>query len=87
MELVPSWFSTNTVAQFAQGATSSQTGLKAEDTILSIDGSPVFTETDVAMLLMSATDGKADITVSRNGEQVELTDVQFPLVENQDGTS
>ena len=78
---------TNTVAQFAQGATSSQTGLKAEDTILSIDGSPVFTETDVAMLLMSATDGKADITVSRNGEQVELTDVQFPLVENQDGTS
>ena len=78
---------TNTVAQFAQGATSSQTGLNAEDTILSIDGSPVFTETDVAMLLMSATDGKADITVSRNGEQVELTGVQFPLVENKDGTS
>ena len=77
---------TNTVAKFAEGATSSQTGLMAEDTILFIDGSPVFTETDVAMLLMSATDGTADLTVSRHGQKVELTDVQFPMVTNQDGS-
>lgn len=78
---------TTTVAKFAEEATSSQTGLQAEDTILSIDDSPVFTETDVAMLLMSATDGRADITVSRSGQRVELTDVQFPMVTNEDGSS
>ncbi len=78
---------TTTVAKFAEGASSSQTGLQAEDTILSIDGSPVFTETDIAMLLMSATDGTADITVSRSGQTVELTDVQFPMVDNEDGSS
>ena len=77
---------TNTVAKFADGATSSQTGLMAEDTILSIDGSPVFTETDVAILLSSVTDGTADITVSRNGTTVELSNVQFPMVTNEDGS-
>ena len=78
---------TNTVAQFTEDATSSATGLQAEDTILAINGSPVFTETDVAMLLMSAADGKADITVSRNGQRTQLQDVQFPVITNEDGST
>lgn len=51
-------------------------GLKSQDKVLKIDGRNVLYYTDVAYLL-SRTDGKADITIERNGEKLELTDVEL----------
>lgn len=49
-------------------------GLKSQDKVLKIDGRAVLYYTDVAYLL-SRTDGKADITIERDGEKIELADV------------
>lgn len=51
-------------------------GLKSQDKVLKIDGRNVLYYTDVAYLL-SRTDGKADMTIERNGEKLELTDVEL----------
>lgn len=51
-------------------------GLKSQDKVLKIDGRNVLYYTDVAYLL-SRTDGKADMTVERDGEKLELTDVEL----------
>ncbi|MBR3835583.1 MAG: site-2 protease family protein [Clostridia bacterium] len=51
-------------------------GLKSKDKVLTIDGRRVLYYTDVAYLL-SRTDGKADMTIEREGEKIELTDVEL----------
>ncbi|MBQ8574590.1 MAG: site-2 protease family protein [Clostridia bacterium] len=51
-------------------------GLKSQDKVLKIDGRNVLYYTDVAYLL-SRTDGKADMTIERDGEKLELTDVEL----------
>ncbi len=49
--------------------------LQVGDEFASIDGERVYTQADITMLLDRDTDGKHDITVLRNGEKLELTDV------------
>ncbi len=51
-------------------------GLKSQDEIVKIDGRRVFYYTDVPYLL-SRTDGKTDMTVIREGERLELNDVEI----------
>ncbi len=51
-------------------------GLKSKDKVLKIDGRNVLYYTDVAYLL-SRTDGKTDMTIERDGEKIELTDVEL----------
>ncbi|MBR6531745.1 MAG: site-2 protease family protein [Clostridia bacterium] len=51
-------------------------GLKSKDKVLEIDGRSVLYYTDVAYLL-SRTDGKADVTIERDGEKMKLTDVEI----------
>lgn len=51
-------------------------GLKSKDKVLKIDGRNILYYTDVAYLL-SRTDGKTDMTIERDGEKIELTDVEL----------
>lgn len=51
-------------------------GLKSQDKVIKVDGRRVLYYTDV-MYLLSRTDGKADFVVERDGEKIELDDVQI----------
>lgn len=68
-----------TVAQFADGATSSKTGLQAGDKILSIDGAAVHINVDITLGLIMSNRGKVHMEVLRNDKVVDLPNVQFPM--------
>lgn len=84
-------FSTTTIAQLPETARSYQTGLRAGDEIIKINGRRVVTaDFDMMMALQSDEDGVFDMVVKRtvDGERqkVELKDVAFELKTTEDGT-
>ena len=70
-------FATTTIAEFSESAVSVQSGLKANDTILEVDGRRIFTTYDLSYAFTNVKDGKVDIVVNRDGEKVSLKDVTF----------
>lgn len=74
-----------TVAQFANGATSSQTGLQVGDKILKIDGASVHIGTDITLGLIMSNRGKVNMQVLRSGKVVDLPNVQFPVASDGNG--
>ena len=75
---------TTQILQFQENAISQQTGLKEGDILLEIDGRKVFSDMDISFLMSRSDDGIFDMTVRRDGEKVELSDVTFKT-EKQDG--
>lgn len=88
MEYLPS----NVIHSFEEQSVSSEY-LKAGDKILSVDGLPIFTDTDISYKLLNS-DRKNDkgnlvydFKVKRNGETITLRDVEFMTIEHDDGTT
>lgn len=75
---------TNQVAHFAEGAVSSTTGLQEGDRIVRIDGKRVWSSSDISYLIARDGDGTVNFTVERDGQTVELPNVQF-ATEERDG--
>ena len=72
---------TTTVSSFAQNATTNkQGGLKKKDQIIKMNGRRVFSVDEISYILGTAESNKVDLVVKRNGEKVELNDVEFPRV-------
>ena len=79
--LAPSkMFTTTTIAEFEQNAVSEKTGLKADDTIVEVDGRKIFTTYDLSYAFTNVEDGKVDIEVKRNGERKLLKNIEFKTV-------
>ncbi|MBQ8926972.1 MAG: site-2 protease family protein [Oscillospiraceae bacterium] len=75
---------TTTVSDFPYDAetgksysTSQSCGLMAEDTILSIDGMRILTDTDLSYKLQTNPSESMTVVVRRNGERVTLENVRF----------
>lgn len=81
-----------TIAQFREQSVSSSY-LMQGDEILSVDGLPIFSVSDVSYKLQSSdrknADGNLvfDFVVKRNGEKITLKDVEFMTMSNEDGSS
>lgn len=75
-------FPTTTIASLEEDALAYQTGLRAGDTILSINGRRVLMDSDMAMEMQNDEDGVLQMVVRRDGEKVKLDNVTFTL--NQD---
>lgn len=81
-----------TIAEFRDQSVSSNV-LQVNDEILSIDGTTIFSISDVTYKLQNSDrrsdDGNLvfDFTVRRNGEKVVLKDVEFMTTENSDGST
>ncbi len=75
---------TRTVAQFYEGASTQASGLQVGDTITAVNGRRCFIANDIIYEFARTQQGKADLTVLRNGEKVQLQGVQFDTYE-QDG--
>ena len=70
-----------TVHSFMDGATSQQSGLQAGDEIIKINDTHIYSSKGIAFNMVRDTDNKLDITVKRNGEKIELKDVEFKQFE------
>lgn len=71
---------TNTVSQFYEGAVSNgEGGLAVGDKILEIDGKHVFSDYDISFLMQRNNTGKYSFVVERNGEKLELPEVNFAV--------
>ena len=79
------YFTSTTISRFAPDATSCTTGLMQEDTIIKIDGSPIYNFKDLAFNLSADGKDKFDMEVIRNGETLELKDVTFQTKPNESG--
>ena len=66
------------VAGFSEGATSYESGLQAGDDIYAVDGHKVHVLYDLSYTISRLGSEPVDITVVREGEKMELTDVKFP---------
>lgn len=76
-------FASTTVAEFREGATSSQSGLMVGDKILEVEGRKVLTTYDLSYAFTGVEDGSLDFVVERNGQKTKLNDVQFKTSEAQ----
>lgn len=70
---------------FTDGALCAQTGLQAEDEILSVNGHYCFTANDIIYELQRAANYTADFTVLRDGKVVQLDNVQFGTTTDENG--
>lgn len=68
---------TNQIHSFEKNAVSQQSGLEVGDQILEINGHRVFSDMDISFLMTRSEDGIYDMTVRRDGEKVELSDIKF----------
>ncbi len=73
------------IHHFDEGAMAAQTGLQPEDEILSINGRRCYVPEDLSYELSRTKNYSADFTVRRDGKIVELKDVQFNTVTDEDG--
>lgn len=79
----PAMFSSTTIAELPETATSYQSGLRVGDEILKIDGKHTVTDFDVSVIMQNDEDGVFDFTVRRKVDGkptvVELKKVTFDL--------
>ena len=73
------------IHHFDEGALAAQTGLQPEDEILSINGRRCYVPEDLSYELSRTENYSADFTVRRDGKIVELKNVQFNTVTDEEG--
>lgn len=80
-------FATTTIARIEADAPAYQSGLRAGDTIVEVNGRRILMDSDLSMEMQNDTDGVLDMVVRRptdNGtEKVELSSVAFSLLTNE----
>lgn len=90
--ITSSAIASTTIVEFREQSVSSNYLMK-DDEILSVDGLPIFSISDVTYKLQSSDRKNAngnlvfDFVVKRNGEKITLKDVEFMTIENEDGTN
>ncbi len=76
-----------TIAEFYDGATTQQSGLAVNDEIVAVNGRRVFTTYDISYEFARAQQSAADLTVLRDGQNVQLNNVQFETYIAEDGST
>lgn len=70
----------STIVYFDENAVSPDFGLQLNDKIESINGTKIYTARDITYLLSTDEDGIIDFVVKRNGENINLNGVRFPMI-------
>ena len=78
---------TNTVAKFADNASTEASGLQVGDVIKKVNGRSVWVESDISYELIRDEDGVVEMEVLRDGERVTLPEVTFAFEGFQGGRS
>lgn len=92
MMLTMEYLPTTVIHSFEPQSVSSEY-LRAGDKVLSVDGLPIFTSSDISYKLLSSDRKNAegnlvfDFKVERDGEVITIPDVEFMTMERQDGST
>ena len=78
---------TTTIAGFQDNATTYSTGLRENDRIIAVNGNRLFIANDIFYEMLWVKDGVCDMTVIRDKQKIELEDVTFLTIPNDDGTN
>lgn len=78
-------FLSTTISKFDDNAVSCTTGLQVDDTITKIDGSTINTYKDISFNLTVDKKTAFDIEVLRNGERINLKNVTFKTLTDENG--
>ncbi len=73
------------IHNFDEGALCAETGLQAEDEIIAINGRRCFVPEDLSYELSRTPNYSADFTVLRDGKKVQLNDVRFNTITDEEG--
>ena len=73
------------IYEVKEGALCGQTGLQAGDEVVAVNGRRCFVANDMVYELMRTESYQADFTVKRNGQTVELPNVQFDTWQDEQG--
>lgn len=65
------------IRDFKVNATSEKTGLMANDEIIRMNNTRIYTTSDISYMLQNTSDGIFDVVVKRDGQKVKLENVQF----------
>lgn len=74
-----------TIYSIENDALCGQTGLQAGDEIVAVNGRRCFVANDILYELVRTEAYRARFTVKRDGQKVELPDVQFDTWQDEDG--
>lgn len=81
-------FATTTIAELKEETPAYQSGLRAGDTIVEINGRRILMDTDLTMEMQNDADGVLQMVVRRTGngktEKVELEAVKFDLIKDEE---
>ena len=79
-------YTSTTIAEFTENASSAQSGLQVNDKIVKVNNYAVWCATDLSFALQTdpENDGVMDITVERDGKKVLLEDVTFATYESEE---
>ena len=83
LTLTTSRFGGTTVARFADNSTSNLSGLRVHDEIIEVNGNNVHTANDLSYEIMRNGYQPVELTVIRDGREITLCDVAFPIVSSQ----
>ena len=78
---------TNQIAAFSDDSKLEAAGAQVGDYIISIDNYRIRTETDLSFALGSADPESVDIVLERDGERINLDDIQLDSYESSSGTT
>ena len=68
---------TTEIANFSENSISQKSGLQINDKILKVNGMRIFTDMDLSYKLQSDKDGIYDMQVLRNGQKLNLNNIQL----------
>ena len=77
-------FPTTTIARLEEETTAYQSGLRAGDTILEVNGRRILTDSDLSMEMQNDADGVLAMVVRRDGQKTELPAVKFALLTDEE---
>lgn len=80
-------FASTTISAFSENAVTNTQGLQVGDELVSIDGYDILNANDISFSMSTMKTTSPDIKVRRNGETIDLGNVQFNTVKNNEGNN
>lgn len=78
-------FNSNTISKFEDNAISQSSGLQIGDEIIQVDSTHIFTNRDLSFAIATSKNDTFDMKVKRNGDIVDVPDVNFKTSVNESG--
>ncbi len=81
------YFASNVISKFADDSITKSAGLEVGDKILSINNYRILTDNDLGFAISTNKDGIVDFKVLRDGQKIDIKNVNLPKITDENGNS